>query len=361
LIKPCHHDARLYLVNGAASFTLTGKAIENPGWGVGPYDVYLRSTGVEPLMDPMGDQDLLHLDWTLLPPPPPPPPPPPAPTCGLTPWTKEDVVTEPVVEPVRRRGLACGGEAARAHRHGAGRGLGGTPQVVAVVPGRDVAIDSCCEGQAWVRIVRTYPVLPGEFPNGRGSALDEGADPGVFWAVEMGAGTARCAPSPDDAGIPPTAAQLERSASELADDAGRVRRTVLCELQKLPTVESVWIGEQSSVGPSGGCVGQEVLVAGDDEHLRVRGVRPMRKGQKVTVKALTAMPGVEDGAVLHVEWGPRLAKLVEAGRYQVLEGEEAEQAATAAAEPADGNAPTPAPTTAADGDGESRARRARSR
>jgi hypothetical protein len=28
-------------------------------------------------MDPMGDQDLLHLDWTLLPPP--------APTCGLTP------------------------------------------------------------------------------------------------------------------------------------------------------------------------------------------------------------------------------------------------------------------------------------
>jgi hypothetical protein len=137
----------------------------------------------------------------------------------------------------------------------------------------------------------------------------------------------------------------------------------LCELQKLPTVESVWIGEQSSVGPSGGCVGQEVLVAGDDEHLRVRGVRPMRKGQKVTVKALTAMPGVEDGAVLHVEWGPRLAKLVEAGRYEVLEGEEAEQAATAAAEPADGNAPTPAPTTAADGDGdgESRTRRARSR
>lgn len=62
--------------NGAASFTLTGKAIENPGWGVGPYDVYLRKTGVEALMDPMGDQDLLHLDWTYLPPP--------APTCGLT-------------------------------------------------------------------------------------------------------------------------------------------------------------------------------------------------------------------------------------------------------------------------------------
>ncbi|MEH1014612.1 PKD domain-containing protein [Micromonospora sp. CPCC 206060] len=63
--------------NGAATFTLTGKAIENPAWETGPYDVYLRSTGVAPLMDPMGDADLLHMDWTYLPPPPP--------TCGLTP------------------------------------------------------------------------------------------------------------------------------------------------------------------------------------------------------------------------------------------------------------------------------------
>ncbi|NHW87659.1 hypothetical protein, partial [Escherichia coli] len=56
------------IANGAASFTLTGKAIENPEWAVGPYDVYLRTTGVAPLADPMGDDDLLHLDWTLLPP-----------------------------------------------------------------------------------------------------------------------------------------------------------------------------------------------------------------------------------------------------------------------------------------------------
>jgi hypothetical protein len=138
--------------------------------------------------------------------------------------------------------------------------LGGTPAVCAVVPGRDVAIDSCCDGQAWVRIVRTYPVLPGEFPNGRGSPLDDGGDPGAFWAVELGAGSARCAPSPDDMGNPPTGAELERAAAELADDAGRIRRTVLCELQAVPSVDEVFIGEQSNVGPSGGCVGQEVLV-----------------------------------------------------------------------------------------------------
>ncbi|MDG4796953.1 hypothetical protein [Micromonospora sp. WMMD1082] len=139
--------------------------------------------------------------------------------------------------------------------------LGGTPAVCAVVPGRDVAIDSCCDGQAWVRIVRTYPVLPAEFPGGRGTPLDSGADPGAFWAVELGAGSARCAPTIDDAGQPPTAAELERSAAELADDAGRIRRSVLGELLNAGEAEAVWIGEQSSVGPSGGCVGQEVLVA----------------------------------------------------------------------------------------------------
>lgn len=77
--------------NGAASFTLTGKAIENAGWGVGPYDVYLRSTGVAPLMDPMGDADLLHLDWTLLPPP--------APTCGVTPRPPDGTVATDVADP----------------------------------------------------------------------------------------------------------------------------------------------------------------------------------------------------------------------------------------------------------------------
>ncbi|MBC9004103.1 hypothetical protein [Micromonospora aurantiaca (nom. illeg.)] len=80
----------------------------------------------------------------------------------------------------------------------------------------------------------------------------------------------------------------------------------------------------------------------------------MRKGQKVTVRALTAMPGVPDGSVQHVEWGPRLATLVEAGRYEVLEGEEAEQAATVDLEPPDASQPTPAPTAENDGDGKTR-------
>ena len=61
--------------NGTANFTLTGKAVEGEGWGVGPFDVYLRSTGVAKLTSPIGNADLMHIDWTTLPPP--------AASCGV--------------------------------------------------------------------------------------------------------------------------------------------------------------------------------------------------------------------------------------------------------------------------------------
>jgi len=41
-------------------------------------------------------------------------------------------------------------------------------------------------------------------------------------------------------------------------------------------------------------------------------------GTLVTVRALWPMPGVPDGAVLAVVWGPRIACLVDAGRYELL-------------------------------------------
>ncbi|ROP33452.1 hypothetical protein [Couchioplanes caeruleus] len=139
--------------------------------------------------------------------------------------------------------------------------VGGPPASCAVVPGRDVAIDDCCAGQAWVRIVRVYPTTAAEFPNPRGTAVGEGCDDGVFWAVELGAGSARCAPSADDYGNPPSDELLEDAARTLADDAARIRRAVLHDLRAAEAVDEVFVAEQSSVGPSGGCVGQEVLVA----------------------------------------------------------------------------------------------------
>jgi hypothetical protein len=138
--------------------------------------------------------------------------------------------------------------------------VGGAPASCAVVPGRDVAIDDCCAGQAWVRIVRVYPATVAEFPNPRTTPVGTGCDDGVFWAVELGAGTARCAPSADDYGNPPGDDLQEAAARALADDAARIRRTVLVDLRAADAVEDVFVAEQSSVGPSGGCVGQELLV-----------------------------------------------------------------------------------------------------
>ncbi|MEH1014609.1 hypothetical protein V6U90_16045 [Micromonospora sp. CPCC 206060] len=70
----------------------------------------------------------------------------------------------------------------------------------------------------------------------------------------------------------------------------------------------------------------------------------MRDGQKVTVKALTAMPGVADGEVLHVEWGLRLATLVDAGRYQVLEDGGGDRADAVVGAAGDGEQPGTAAT-----------------
>ncbi|MBL6280146.1 hypothetical protein JMF97_28690 [Micromonospora fiedleri] len=59
----------------------------------------------------------------------------------------------------------------------------------------------------------------------------------------------------------------------------------------------------------------------------------MRDGQTVTVRALTAMPGVADGQVRHgVEWTPQLATLVDAGRYEVLDSGKPPASAAAAIE-----------------------------
>ncbi|MDG4796954.1 hypothetical protein [Micromonospora sp. WMMD1082] len=81
----------------------------------------------------------------------------------------------------------------------------------------------------------------------------------------------------------------------------------------------------------------------------------MRDGQAVTVRALTAMPGVADGEVRHgVEWGPRLAKLVDAGRYEVLDPEQPTTAVADVDEP-------PADTETADGVDEERAPARRTR
>jgi hypothetical protein len=41
------------------------------------------------------------------------------------------------------------------------------------------------------------------------------------------------------------------------------------------------------------------------------------EGEQVTVRALWPMPGTADQAVVTVAWGPQLAALVDAGRFEL--------------------------------------------
>ena len=134
--------------------------------------------------------------------------------------------------------------------------IGGPPAVCCIVPGRDVAADDCCIGQAWVRVARTFRTTVDDFPSPTQSTLDETCAGSGWWAVELGLGTIRCAPTVDDHGNPPTAAELEHAARIEADDRGRLHHTVLCGLASVAA--DLWIGDWLPVGPSGGCVGGEL-------------------------------------------------------------------------------------------------------
>jgi hypothetical protein len=58
------------LENNAVTFTI-GSASTKSGsaWGTGPYDVVMGSGGAGPLLEPIGDKDHLHAQWTSVAPP----------------------------------------------------------------------------------------------------------------------------------------------------------------------------------------------------------------------------------------------------------------------------------------------------
>jgi len=137
--------------------------------------------------------------------------------------------------------------------------LAGPPGTCCVVPGRDVALDDCCAGQAWVRILRVYGSSMESFPDAARQPHDTDRCTGGRWAVEFGAGVVRCVPGLDGRGQPPTGAELEASAGQVADDASRIRRAVLCCFAD-GSDEGLWVGDWLPVGPEGGCVGGELSV-----------------------------------------------------------------------------------------------------
>lgn len=125
-----------------------------------------------------------------------------------------------------------------------------------IVAEGEVAWD--CE-QVAVRLVRTYPGLPGQ----------EGADPrGIRCAqpraAQFGVSIIRCVAEMDKQGNPPAADDVTASAQALLVDAFlmpiAVQSAVVSEPSAIGRCDSVLIGSVSTVGPQGLFGGYEMLV-----------------------------------------------------------------------------------------------------
>jgi hypothetical protein len=136
---------------------------------------------------------------------------------------------------------------------------GGRPGRACVVPGA-IAWDDCtCEGgQLAVSVGRYY--RSAAFPT-------EGAGPEpcavAFLAATILVQVIRCAPQPEGQATAPSCEALEAAAAQVSADAWLVREGVHCRLQELDDdeeLEAYQLGGQPVVGPSGGCVGSELVV-----------------------------------------------------------------------------------------------------
>lgn len=108
--------------------------------------------------------------------------------------------------------------------------------------------DLCCEGFAWVRVVRIYPSV--RFPQ----QVDDPNNCNVSsYAIELEMGAIRCMPFERDCDIW-TAAALQVDA-----DAAAMRRALCCYRPTVVT-DQVLAGEWTPVGSDGGCIGGTMTI-----------------------------------------------------------------------------------------------------
>lgn len=117
-----------------------------------------------------------------------------------------------------------------------------------------VAWDSCCDGgQLWVGIDRIFAY--GNFPAPAGVAT---CMPPL--AADLSIGVLRCAPTLNDQGEAPTAAQLTTSGAQVWEDAYAVITAIACCLGEHARARPFVMGNQRPLGPAGACVGSELKV-----------------------------------------------------------------------------------------------------
>jgi hypothetical protein len=131
-----------------------------------------------------------------------------------------------------------------------------------VVPG-EIAWDECNCGMIAASIRNWF--LSDSFPDSsdaRGSLRTTPCDqPWLVASIELQ--VVRCAPSPDGNVLSVSCDRLDQAASELNYDAYLTLTSVvstLCALKDAEEIVDYTLGEQLTVGPSGGCVGSMLTV-----------------------------------------------------------------------------------------------------
>jgi hypothetical protein len=111
-------------------------------------------------------------------------------------------------------------------------------------------------GEAWVRVARTYPAATATNGIARNPAV---CGPGLM-GIEFQLGIYRCIKGVlDDDGTPPDCDVITNDAVLILADQGAMRRAVLC-CDALEPYDPV-IGEWRPVGPMGGCAGGVLTVS----------------------------------------------------------------------------------------------------
>jgi len=139
--------------------------------------------------------------------------------------------------------------------------VAGPPARCCLVAGESIALDDCCAGTAWVRLVTYAATDADSFPNPASGATGDCWGPGPvapLAAVTFGIGVVRCAHTVDEDGTPPDCETLEADALAQYSDVDALNATALCCAGD--AVEMTSLGAYDPFGPRGACVGGEVRV-----------------------------------------------------------------------------------------------------
>lgn len=138
--------------------------------------------------------------------------------------------------------------------HGPGLEIGRLGVVIG-----DIAWDDCQCGQLVITEERRFPSRA--FPL---EEIDHTAECGEPWLVIVFTlSLTRCVPVGDDAGNPPSVADLSVAAAQLSRDMNLVRPAVLCCLSEVYDANQIFafqLGAMEIVGPSGGCAGFDMTI-----------------------------------------------------------------------------------------------------